>query len=104
MASDEMSFEIVDDGRLYKIILHYLISSREPLGSLVSLYNSHGPSSVRRPMSVVRPSTIFKALLLQNRWANRSQISYGASVGWGNENLFAGSGSLDQDGRHAHIW
>ena len=35
------------------------------------------------PLSV-RRSTIFKDLL-QKRWANRSQISYGASVGWGNE-------------------
>ena len=34
---------------------------------------------LRRP-SVVRLSTIFKKLLLQNRWANRSQISCGASV------------------------
>ena len=25
MASEEMSFENVDDGRLYKIMLHYLI-------------------------------------------------------------------------------
>ena len=25
-------------------------------------------------------------------------------MGWGNESLFAGSGSCDQDGRHAHIW
>ena len=35
--------------------------------------------------SVVRPSTIFKDLLLQNH-------------------LFGVSGSHDQDGRHAHIW
>ena len=38
-------------------------------------------------------STIFKDLLLQNHWADQSQISYGASVGWGNESLFARSGS-----------
>ena len=53
---------------------------------------------------IVSPSsTIFKDLL-QNRLAYQSQISYGASVGWGNESLFAGSGSHDQDGHHAHIW
>ena len=32
----------------------------------------------------VRPSVnIFKRLLLWNRWANFAQISYGASLGWG---------------------
>ena len=25
-------------------------------------------------------------------------------MGWGNESLFAGYGSHDQDGHHAHIW
>ena len=42
-------------------------SSPEPLGSLVSLWYSHGPSSVCHPF------TIFKDLL-KNCWANRSQI------------------------------
>ena len=41
----------------------------DSLGSLVSLYYSHG-----RRLSVRCPSTIFKDLLLQNRWANQSQI------------------------------
>ena len=59
---------------------------------------------VHHPSVVCHPSTIFKDLLLQNSWADRSQISYGASVGWGNENLFLGSGSHDQDGHHAHIY
>ena len=31
-------------------------------------------------------------------------ISYGASLGWGNEKLLKWSRSVDQDGRHAHIW
>ena len=68
-------------------------------------------SGVRRRPSVVRPSvvrrpsfTMLKHLLLRNRWANQSQILCGASLGWGNESLFAGSWSHDQDGRHAHIW
>ena len=41
------------------------------------------PSVVRRR----RPSssTLFKHLLLRNHWANQSQISYWASMGWGNE-------------------
>ena len=53
----------------------------------------------------VRPSfTMLKDLLLRNRWANQSQILCGASLGRGNESLFAGPRSHDQDGRHAHIW
>ena len=31
---------------------------------------------------------IFKHLLLRSHWADWSQISYGASLGWGNESLF----------------
>ena len=61
-----------------------------------------------RPSSVVRrrPSVVnnFKRLLLRNCWADQSQILCGASLGRGNEILFAESGSHDQDGRHAHIW
>ena len=53
----------------------------------------------------VRPSVnIFKRLLLWSRWANFAQISYGASLGWGNERLLKWSRSVDQDGPHAHIW
>ena len=57
--------------------------------------------------SSVRPSSVvnnFKRLLLRNRWADQSQILCGASLGRGNNILFAASGSHDQDGRHAHIW
>ena len=59
-------------------------------------------SSVVRPS--VRPSTMLKHLLLRNRLANQSQILCGASLGRGNNILFAASRSHDQDGRHAHIW
>ena len=59
--------------------------------------------------SGVRPSSSsvvnnFKRLLLQNRWADQSQILCGASLGRGNDILFAASGSHDQHGSHAHIW
>ena len=57
-----------------------------------------------RPSSV-RPSVnIFKRLLLWSRWVNFAQISYGASLGWGNEKLLKWLRSIDQDGCHAHIW
>ena len=58
-----------------------------------------------RPSVVCRPSVnIFKHLLLWNHWANWTQISYGDSLGYGNESLFNWFWSHDQDGRHAHIW
>ena len=44
-------------------------------------------------------STLFKHLLLRNHWADQSHISYGASMGWGNESLLKRSWSHDQDGR-----
>ena len=57
------------------------------------------------PSVVIHPSfTLLKDLLLQNRFANQSQILCGASLGRGNESLFAASGSHNQDGSHAHIW
>ena len=46
----------------------------------------------------------FKQLLLWSLWANFAQISYGASLGWENEKLLKWSRSVDQDGRHTHIW
>ena len=63
-------------------------------------------SGVRPSASVVRPSVVnnFKRLLLQNRLPDQCQILCGASLGRGNESLFAASGSHDQDGRQAHIW
>ena len=63
------------------------------------------PWSGVRPSSV-RPSVVnnFKRLLLRNHLADQSQILCGASLGRGDDILFAASGSHDQDGRHAHIW
>ena len=46
----------------------------------------------------------FKRLLLWSLWANFVQISYGATLGWGNKRLLKLSWSVDQDGRHAHKW
>ena len=59
------------------------------------------------PWSVVRrrrPSSTMLKHLLRNRWADQSQILCGASLGRGNDILFAASVSHDQDGSHAHIW
>ena len=81
--------------------------SRRLIGELI-VYQWSGVR--RRPSSsfVVRrrrpSSTMLKHLLLRNRLADQSQILCGASLGRGNEILFAASGSHDQDGRHAHIW
>ena len=92
---------------LYLVVplIDSVISSPEPLGSQGELIVY--PTS-RRPSVGVRPSassfTMLKDLLLRNRWADQSQILRGASLGRGNDILFAASGSHDQDGRHAHIW
>ena len=48
--------------------------------------------------------TMLKDLLLQNLLTDQSQILCGASLGRGNESLFAASGSHDQDDRCAHVW
>ena len=72
--------------------------SRRLIGELI-VYQWSG---VRRRPSA--SSTMLKHLLLRNRLADQSQILCGASLGRGNEILFAASGSHDQDGRHAHIW
>ena len=55
---------------------------------------------VQRPYVVVNN---FKHLLPQMRFPDQSQILCGASLGRGNESLFAASGSHDQDGRHARF-
>ena len=60
-----------------------------------------------RPLSsllVSSSSTMFNHLLLWNRFANQSQIVYGASLGRGNESLYKWSRSHDKDGRHARMW
>ena len=83
---------------------YIVFSSPEPLGSQGELIVY--PSN-RRP-SVFSPSVLvvnnFKQLFLRNSWADQSQILCGASLGRGNDILFAASGSHDQDGGHAHIW
>ena len=54
-------------------------------------------------IAIVSPSTIFKDLL-QNRWANWSQISYGASVGLGNRSMFVRSGSQKSSPEPKGLW
>ena len=51
-----------------------------------------------------RPSiNIFKQFLWSH-WANFAQISYEASLGWGNQRLLKWLQSVDKDGPDAHIW
>ena len=76
----------------------YLLAHLRLIGELI-VYQWSG---VRRPSPA--SSTMLRHLLLRNRLADQSQILCGASLGRGNDVLFAASGSHDQDGRHAHIW
>ena len=82
------------------------LSSMENLIVPCKLKYTHAPASVvvRRTSYVVVVVHNFKHLLLRNRLPDQSQILCGASLGRGNESLFAASGSHDQDGCHAHIW
>ena len=93
--------KVNDSSIEYSLLAHL---SRRLIGELI-VYQWSG---VRRTSSVVRPSsassTMLKHLLLRNRLADQSQILCGASLGRGNDILFAASGSHDQDGRHAHTW
>ena len=73
--------------------------SRRLIGELI-VYQWSGVRR-RRPPSVRRPLSTMLKHLLRNRWADQSQILCGASLGRGNDILFAASGSHDQDGRHA---
>ena len=84
---------------IFEIIIFLAHLSRRLIGELIGY-----SWSVVRPSSV-RPSsfTILKNLL-RNRFANQSQILCGASLGRGNDILFAASGSHDQDGCHTHLW
>ena len=47
---------------------------------------------------------IFKLLLLRNPYGSWSQMSCGASMGWGNESEYNWFMSYDQDGHYVHIW
>ena len=79
---------------------------REKIGFLAHLSRRLIGELIVYPWSGVRrrrPFTMLKDLL-RNRWADQSQILCGASLGRGDDILFAASGSHDQDGHHAHIW
>ena len=86
------------DSRFFFAFLAHL--SQRLIGELI-VYSWSG---VRRMSSSSYVVHNFKHLLLRNRWADQSQILFGASLGRGNYILFTASGSHDQDGRHAHIW
>ena len=68
------------------------------------VYNAEGCMFSSPEPKAPGPSASVEHLYLRKRLADQSQILCGASLGWGNEILFAASGSHDQDGRHAHIW
>ena len=64
--------------------------SQRLIGELIG---THGPASVRPSAS---SSTMLKDLLLQNHFANQSQILCGVSLGRANDILFAASASHDK--------
>ena len=77
-------------------VIGYIFSSPE-LCSGWAIVITFRPSSV---CPSVRPSfrpsvNIFKRLLLWSHWANFAQISYGASLGWGNKRLLKWSHSVN---------
>ena len=51
----------------------------------------------------VRPSPVTILKHLWNHWINSTQISFGDSLGWGNESLHKCFWSHDQDSWYAHI-
>ena len=59
----------------------------------------------------VRPSTVrlcIRRLTFSNDFSSEAAepilLKFIWSLGWGNEKLLKWSQSVDQDGRHAHIW
>ena len=80
------------------LLLAHLSYAQDEL--LWSFFVRHPSIHASAPPSV----NIFKRLLLWSPWANFAQISYGASLGRGNEKLLKWSQSIDQGGRHTHIW
>ena len=83
---------VIIEFRLF-IMLMILISlahlSRRLIGELIG----YSWSGVRLSSSSVHPSSTMLKDLLRNRWADQSQILCGASLGRGNDILFAASGS-----------
>ena len=81
---------------LLSFLAHLSSAQDELLWSLFVRRPSVRPSVRPCVRPSVRPSVnIFKRLLLWSRWANFAQISYGASLGWGNERLLKWSRSVD---------
>ena len=83
---------------LFNLVLISLLAHLSPrlIGELIG-YSWSGV----RPSSVVHNAQRYFSPKL---FANQSHILCGASLGRGNDILFAASGSHDQDGRHTHIW
>ena len=77
-------------GLFYLKSLDRSISYIKSVWLLVHWWSYH----MARLLSVCLSVNIFKRLLLQNRWADWSQISCGASMRRGNESLFAGSSHM----------
>ena len=90
LRTEETVLKLREDPVSWVGVLSFLFSSPE--------WKAHWWAySIGRPLLFVFVANIFKHLL----W---NQISYGASMGWGNKCWFKWSRSHDQDGRYARIW
>ena len=69
----------------------------------MSLFDTHGPASVSPSASSVGVVHNAQRSSSPKPLGRSKQKFCGASLGRGNNILFAASGSRDQDGRHAHI-
>ena len=67
-------------------------------------YGDHFLSVVRLSVHPFQLTFSNDSDLIWSRLTSFAQMSYGASAGWGNERFQNRLRSVDQDGRHAHIW
>ena len=74
------------------------------LNKYIKIYECRRSRSFFWPLSKVTQILPVSHLLLWSCWANWSELSYGASIGWRNNDSFKQLGSHDQDGRHACMW
>ena len=81
----------------------YIFSSRE-LQCTCMLRMSYSDSFLFVVHLCIRPLTFSNDFSSETAEPIFAQISYGASLGWGNERFLKWLRSFDKDGPHAHKW